>query len=101
MPDFTPGPWESDPRGFGIKTVYGQPGMDASQLMPVAILSHGVNREANARLIASAPDLYHELSHLVRLLEPLERDGGLNVPGLDTLDGARRALAKAEGKESP
>lgn len=36
-----------------------------------------------------------ELAHLVALLEPLERDGRLNVPGMATLNGARAAIAKA------
>jgi hypothetical protein len=52
--------------------------------------------EANARLIAAAPDLLHELQHLVRLLEPCE--DRLEVPGLATLNAARAAIAKAEGK---
>jgi hypothetical protein len=51
----------------------------------------------DARLIAAAPLLLHELQHLVRLLEPIERDGGLDVPGLATLNGARAAIAKARG----
>jgi hypothetical protein len=52
-----------------------------------------------ARLIAAAPELYKELKHLVGLLEPLEQDGSLqHVPGLATLNGARAALAKVEGK---
>jgi hypothetical protein len=53
---------------------------------------------ANARLIAAAPDLLRELSHLVRLLEPMEDDGGLDIPGLATLNGARAAIAKATGE---
>ncbi len=48
-------------------------------------------------LFAAAPKLLKELKHLVRYLEPLERDGGLNVPGLATLNGARAAIAEAEG----
>lgn len=52
---------------------------------------------ANAHLIAAAPDLYRQLAHLVHLIEPLERDGH-NIPGLATLNAARAALAKAEGK---
>ena len=52
----------------------------------------------NARLIAAAPDLLAELKHLVRLLEPLEKSGALNVPGLATLNGALAAIAKAEGR---
>lgn len=34
-----------------------------------------------------------ELEHLVRLLEPQEKAGTLDVPGLATLNGARKALA--------
>jgi hypothetical protein len=56
---------------------------------------NGGYKGPDARLIAAAPDLYKELWHLVRLLEPLERDGRLDVPGLATLNGARAALAKA------
>lgn len=39
-----------------------------------------------------------ELKHLVRLLEPMEEAGTLNVPGLATLNGARRAISEAEAK---
>lgn len=53
---------------------------------------------AKQRLRAAAPAMYRELAHLVRLLEPMERDGSLNVPGLATLNGARAALAQAEGR---
>ena len=59
--------------------------------------THDVS-EAMAELAAleeSHAYLAKELRHLVRLLEPLERDGGLNVPGLATLNGARAALKKA------
>lgn len=54
--------------------------------------------DALAPLIAAAPRLYRELAHLVRLLESLEKDGGLEVPGLATLNGARMALRKADGQ---
>lgn len=53
---------------------------------------------ANARLISAAPDLLRELEHLVRLLEPAISDGRVSVPGLATLNAARAAIAKAEGK---
>jgi capsule polysaccharide export protein KpsE/RkpR len=53
---------------------------------------------ANAALCAGQTKdilcLRRELSHLVFLLEPLERDGTLNVPGLATLNGARAVLTK-------
>jgi len=56
--------------------------------------------QANAWLIAAAPELLYELQHLVRLMEPLERTVGLGVPGLATLNAARAAIAKAGGHES-
>lgn len=43
--------------------------------------------------------LYKELKHLVKLLEPLEQSGGLQVPGLATLNGARAALKEADDIE--
>jgi hypothetical protein len=43
----------------------------------------------------AAPALFRELRHLVRLLEPLEQDGRLDVPGLATLNGGRLALDAA------
>jgi hypothetical protein len=59
---------------------------------------------ADARLIAAAPNIYRELAHLVRRLEPLEQGGGLNVAGIATLNGARAALAavtRDQPQESP
>lgn len=57
---------------------------------------------ADANLICAAPDLLTELQHLVRLLEPKEKDGGLDIPGLATLNGARRAIKLAiEGNNDP
>jgi hypothetical protein len=56
-------------------------------------------RDANARLIAAAPDLLKELKHLVALMEPLEADGRLHIPGLATVNGARAAIAKAEPQQ--
>ncbi len=49
-------------------------------------------------VVATAPLLLKELKHLVRLLEPLEQAGTLQVPGLATLNGARAAIEKAEGR---
>lgn len=49
-----------------------------------------------AALFRSSFRLLKELKHLVRLLEPLEKEGALNVPGLATLNGARLAISQAE-----
>lgn len=94
----TPGPWNNDGRQY-IYSERSASGRMAciAKLFPGEV--KGDQGIANARLIAAAPDLYRELVHLVRLLEPLERDGGLDVPGLATLNGARAAIAKAEAGE--
>jgi len=52
--------------------------------------------EANARLIAAAPDLLAELQHLRRLLHPWIESGN-TIPGLATLNGADAAIARATG----
>lgn len=66
---------------------------------PIANVLRGKeDAELIVRAVNAHDDLLRELSHLVRLLEPLERDGGLNVPGLATLNGAREAIRKAAGE---
>jgi hypothetical protein len=97
----TPGPWEwktdsgplctLDGRGnyrYGGSVIDLDIDEDGDMEMRVS--------EADRNLIAAAPDLYRELRHLVRLLEPLESSGELNVPGLATLNGARAAIEKAD-----
>jgi hypothetical protein len=88
MASHTPGPWRVHPE-IGFTLIEAPDGSEIAD----------VRDEANAPLIAAAPILYRELSHLVRLMEPLERDGRLNVPGVATLNGARAALSSAKGKE--
>jgi hypothetical protein len=50
--------------------------------------------EANARLIASAPDLLEALRNVVALANPV-----CNLDAQAVLTQARAAIAKAEGKE--
>jgi len=93
MPKFTPGPWEV----FLPGRKFVQSCRNFKSICE--LIQHDRTEEivdANARLIASAPELYRELAHLVRLLGPCEDQ--LAVPGLATLNGARAALAKADGK---
>jgi hypothetical protein len=52
--------------------------------------------EANARLIAAAPDLLDALNRVLPQYEALLKDCGLR--SLGTADQARAAIAKAEGK---
>lgn len=63
-----------------------------------AALASLEEQAANLCLFLAAPDIYAEFAHLVRLLEPMESAGTLNVPGLATLNGARAVLARARGE---
>lgn len=51
----------------------------------------------DGNVIKAAPELLKELKHLVKLIEPVLSE--VNIPGLATLNGAKRAIDKAEGKE--
>jgi len=88
---YTPGPWTTKKIDTGVYDVcrVGNDGLrtrvcrlHASQIEP----EHGGDVEANAHLIASAPDL---LSALERLAHPMADD--------DDLDFARAIIAKAKG----
>lgn len=100
MPKHTPGPWEwytsCSYRRLGLAERY-------EEIVYPVVYTDGhpgieFRNEADKALIAAVTDLYAELAHLVRLLEPLEREGTLAVPGLATLNAARAALRKAEGR---
>lgn len=52
--------------------------------------------EANARLIAAAPDLLEALQALTVLFSPLAKDSTT----ANWIDKARAAIAKATGKEA-
>ena len=70
-----------------------------SERKPVAILQIGnPNAEANARLIAAAPELLEALDDLYRDLQGRLDDGALFNPGtMQALSAARAAIAKAKG----
>ncbi len=110
----TPGPWrwqdwstygDAD-EGPNKNTLVGptppkkpsRPGYTDFNLPPVILSVEGpIENEADKALIAAAPELLKELKHLVSLMEPVE-ETGLNIPGLATLNGARAAIARAEGR---
>jgi hypothetical protein len=106
QPSFTPGPWilgglgtiraevQPDGSGWNVCEAYGDDEM---------VLSG--ERDANARLIAAAPDLYAACQELLRLaVDPkstgyVVRDASGNITKLrrdnDIIADARAALAKA------
>ncbi len=92
----TPGPWKVDAGGFPI-LIEGPQGEYVASI-EAATAEGDEQGQINAALIAAAPELFKELERLVRLMEPREVAGCLNIPGLATLNGPRAALAKARGR---
>lgn len=101
----TPGPWiawgGTGPKGLPYFVV-GPSSQPALSLVPrcsVATLecvdSTADALGANARLIAAAPELLRELKHLLAMWE---ESIGWEDDYMDTGDGARAAIAKAEGR---
>lgn len=106
MIEHTPGPWEVRP-GYGmLKAEIGPPGRAVAavwvkqagtrdeQKEPVA----WPEGEANARLIAAAPDLLEALTTIVATLSEQD-DEGL-IEHAEPMQKARAAIAKA-AKEQP
>lgn len=90
----TPGPWECDGseiycENLGISSVHRPKTDDEGGVMSNA------EANANARLIAAAPELLHELK---RLLQLWEEAIGYEDDYMDMGDAARAAIAKAEGR---
>jgi hypothetical protein len=89
MSKHTLGPWEA--RWFSPEKAWGVEGPTG------VVAAHGqivfCNLEADARLIAAAPDLLEALKAVVR------GDGIMNCLEFErTIDKAHAAIAKAEGK---
>jgi hypothetical protein len=85
-PQFTPGPWHVVGRAeeYNLAVCAPRPGNE-DRLDSVLGDEHA---EANARLIAAAPELYEVVDHLVN-----------GTADIDTIyEDAREALAKARGE---
>lgn len=103
MSKHTPGPWELRESAAAGRKVVASP-----RLGLIAILAeHDVGEaewiqdEANARLIAAAPDLLAACKALLPMAEDdlFQYGGGLHAGDSDpTILAARAAIAKAEGK---
>lgn len=100
MAEHTPGPWKIAPwpkaRGYVISVCKGLPQKPVAQ-------AHGqqdpAEREANARLIAAAPDLLAALEHVTELLVDTWSDAMDGDPEKEVaVADARAALAAAKGR---
>lgn len=91
MSAHTPGPWEAHwiPGHFSEPSIgiYGDGGRRA-----VALIHSATRAEANARLIAAAPEL---LASLQGILELAKFDGAINPLYDEHFSAARAAIAKA------
>lgn len=109
MSKFTPGPWEvvesrnGYPYQISARTasdnIAGAVGKSITRWAAIALPS-SEEGQANARLIAAAPELYEALSTLERLSRKVLEmfDGPRILTGAwDACDAARAALAKVQG----
>lgn len=96
---FTPGPWLAGREGYNEGVVYSMyDGICQVFGVPMNAWADDVGSEfsegmANARLIASAPDLYEALKACLAYIEDDEGADSKHPAG----DMARAALSKAEG----
>ena len=90
----TPGPWHAR----GTKISIFQPFATAYQVVATA------EDEANARLIAAAPEMYEKLCEICNVITALE-EKGVNIPyhyfkdDMSMSDKLREVLAKVDGGE--
>lgn len=97
----TPGPWEFASSGKGVRYIYA-----SNRPQPIARPFTDLGRipkdefEANARLIAAAPELLDALEDLANdISERFDMDDPSTNPGIRrAVEAARAALAKARGE---
>ena len=113
MTGHTPGPWRVDSTvslgAYGVWTAYStHPGYDGAgyespicSMNPAEQLIPREQRDANARLIAAAPELLEALKEQVRGAEWRQENEPDNWNGADdeALERARAAIEAAEGKD--
>lgn len=104
MANHTPGPWraEAHPNGWHIK--HGSrwnAALERDVGVDVDFRSRGVEGDANAHLIAAAPDLLIALEEVTKMYVKLGNSGdcGFWTPeSQDEIIAARAAVAKARGE---
>lgn len=92
----TPGPWETSSNGTDWDVCQENAGD------MIADLKDCPNAQANARLIAAAPDLLTAcrcaLADLEGIMPEFEPDGDRTHPGWETIKDLKRAIKKAGSK---
>ncbi len=86
---FTKGGWEAEESRLRLSADWKI--RDDNGLTLAKIYMHNGEQEANAHLIAASPDMYEALKEAADYM-------GENAYPETTLEKARRALSKAEGK---
>jgi hypothetical protein len=101
----TPGPWTDqsiDHSQWGVYDARGRVVAQAQQIKPLPEDLKQVERTANARLIAAAPELLEALEEaenaLADYVQTIEKTGASLNYGRAVLLRARAAIAKAEGR---
>ena len=104
MSEHTPGTWAAVKHGEFFRV--GQQGPDGTIVFPIATVGSPCDPNdpksfavpaANARLIASSPDLLEACRRLLGVVEQLTLDSPLISDGHTAAKFARAALAKATG----
>ena len=94
MSEYTPGPWIYDAGAFYAKCQLNERGMTRES--PIAEMLNGRedDYEANARLIAAAPELLEALE----MVRDADNDNGRKIPSLARAK-IDAAIAKARGEQ--
>lgn len=90
----TPGPWRLRPSSGGRPAIiYGNDGWPVADVATYHGRVSQEQQDANACLIAAAPDLLENLQRMVRLLEVEDA----RLANFGEVEAARAAIAKATG----
>lgn len=102
MAKFTPGPWEYevDLQEAGKNLILEFQSVIIGGERRIRMT--GENAEANARLIAAAPEMYEALKELIGGLELATHNELIEmyIDPYGVINNAKRVLAKAEGKDA-
>ena len=103
MSDFTPGPWVV----VGRLTKYVEARLPSGLIQEVAACGptaadegYGQQQEANARLIAAAPDLLEALQDIAEYWNQDQNEAAMADACWHAIHTARAAIAKATGEQS-